>query len=53
MNIQCNRCGKVLNSPDKRNADYVLIGEETAILCPMCYNPKTDVVIWGVHKETR
>jgi hypothetical protein len=25
--------------------------QKTAIICPDCFNPETDTVIWGVHKK--
>lgn len=25
--------------------------QKSAVICPDCYNPDTDFVIWGVHKE--
>ena len=39
------------------NADYILAPDtkidgiqKTGIICPQCYNPETDFIIWGYHK---
>ena len=65
MIIPCFRCGKEIDTPEPKNADYIMAkdivdtvvedGEskdiqKTAIICPKCYK-KTDFVIWGVHKK--
>jgi len=50
MLIPCARCGKPLDSPDNRNADYILTKDGTAIICVDCHRPG-DKLIWGYHKE--
>jgi DNA-directed RNA polymerase subunit RPC12/RpoP len=65
MVIKCFRCGKVFESPNDKNADYIMaedtkVEEEvngkkspvqkTGIICPECYQP-ADFVIWGIHKK--
>ena len=49
MNIPCKRCHKSINSPNELNADYIIDGNKTAIICPNCYQD-TDIVIWGIDK---
>jgi len=55
------RCSKKIDTPDSKNADYVLSKDfivkeggkniqKSGIVCPNCYKP-ADFVIWGVHKE--
>ena len=33
---------------EKANVEFVR--EKGGIICPDCFNPETDFVIWGVHK---
>ena len=54
MNIPCNRCQKLLDSPDKRNAYYIteltidkdkVLVRRNIIICKGCKKEK-DEVIW-------
>ena len=52
MIIECSRCRKQLDSPDERNADYIILPtKRTAIICPACYL-EGDILIWGYHRHT-